>query len=405
MFFDYFLLALKNLRKRGIRSYLTMLGIFIGIAAVVSLISLGNGLESAITGQFSSLDPDKLVVQSAETGFGPPGATAVKKLTEHDLDLVKSVNGVEFAIPRYIRTAEVNFNKKSIFQTITSLPEDSEEADIVYDVLNAEILDGKLLSSSDRKKVILGNAFTDEETFGKELEVGNKLLIQKETFEVIGILEKSGSFIIDSVIIMPEQDLREILKIEDEIDLIAVQVQDSEKIKETAEAIENKLRKDRKQDLGEEDFAVQTPLESLSAITTILNIVNIVISGIAAISLLIGGIGIANTMYTSVLERTREIGAMKALGARRKDILALFITESALLGLAGGIIGAIIGLLLAFSASSLASNYLSGLSLQVQISYPLILSAISFSLIIGLISGILPAIQASRLSPVEALRR
>ena len=402
---DYFFLALGNLKHRGLRSWLTMLGIFIGIAAVVSLISLGQGLQEAITGQFNILDPDKLLIGNIGTGFGPPGSTSIKKLTGHDLDVIKGIDGVEFAIPRLIRTVKVEFNKISQFKNVGSIPKNKEEIEIVYDVFNAEIEEGRLLEEIDRRKVVLGNNFISEDEFSKRVRVGTKLKIQEREFEVIGILKKSGSFIINDAILMPEEDLKEILKIEDEIDLIAVQVEDEKRIEEVARAIERKLRNDRNQKIGEEDFSVQTPLQAIGTINTILNIINLVVIGIATVSLLIGGIGIANTMYASVLERTKEIGVMKAIGARNRDILSIFLVESALLGLTGGIIGAIIGIGLAFLVSGVAGNALGGIEFRVIFSWPLTLSAIAFSLLIGMLSGILPALQASKLNPVEALRK
>ena len=402
---DYFFLALGNLKHRGLRSWLTMLGIFIGIAAVVSLISLGQGLQEAITGQFNVLDPDKLLIENIGTGFGPPGSTSIKKLTGHDLDVIKSIDGVEFAIPRLIRTVKVEFNKISQFKNVGSIPKNKEEIEIVYDVFNAELEEGRLLEEIDKGKVILGNNFISEDKFNKGIRVGTKLKIQEKEFEVIGVLKKSGSFIINDVILMPEEDLKEILKIEDEIDLIAVQVEDEKRIEEVAQAIERKLRNDRNQKIGEEDFSVQTPLQAIGTINTVLNIINLVVIGISAVSLLIGGIGIANTMYTSVLERTKEIGVMKAIGARNMDILSIFLVESALLGLSGGIIGAIIGIGLAFLVSGVAGNFLGGIEFKVIFSLPLMSATITFSLLIGVLSGIFPALQASKLNPTEALRK
>ena len=404
---DHFILAIKNLRTRGLRSYLTMLGIFLGIAAVVSLISLGQGLQEAITGQFSTLDADKLLVQNIGTGFGPPGSTAVKKLTEHDLKLIKSINNVEFAIPRLIRVVEVEFNKISQFRNVASMPPEKEQIVIIYDVFNAAIDEGRLLIEKDRKKVILGNNFKEgsDNGFDKKIQVGTTLKIQKEEFEVTGILKESSSFIINNAILMPESDLERILNIEDEIDVIAIQVENEDVTEKVAEDIERVLRKNRKQKLGEEDFSVQTPLQTISTVNTIFNIINLVVGGIAGISLLVGGIGIANTMYTSVLERTKEIGIMKSIGAKNSDILKIFLIESALLGIIGGIIGVLIGLALAFAASNAASNALGGIAFKVTFSPPLIFAAIFFSLLIGMLSGILPAIQASKLNPVEALRQ
>ncbi len=405
MFSDYFLLALKNVRKRGIRSWLTMLGIFIGIAAVVSLISLGQGLETAITGQFGSLSTDTLVVTSAETGFGPPGSTAVRKLNERDLELIESVQGVEAAIPRIIRIAKVEFNKIAQFRFVGSIPENEEQTELLYKFFNIKTEQGRLLNAEDRGKIVLGNDFLRDKPFDKEIRIGTNIKIQGKNFEVIGFARRSSTFVLNSAIFMPEEDLKNILEIEDEIDLIAVKVEDEKTIDNVAEQIERKLRKDRDLGEGEEDFSVQTPLQTLESVNIVVNIINLVVSGIAALSLLIGGIGIANTMFTSVLERTKEIGIMKAIGAKNSDILKIFMIEAALLGLVGGIIGAIIGLGLAFSVSEFAASALGENILQVSLSIPLLLSAIGFSLLIGIISGMIPAFQASKLNPVEALRK
>jgi len=276
--------------------------------------------------------------------------------------------------------------------------------DIVYDALNAKIAQGKLLTSESKGKVVLGSNLANNH-FDKETRVGHTILIQDESFEIIGILKESSSFIINNIALMAEDDVKNILNIGDEIDMIVVQVSNENNIKEVAVNLERKLRQDRKQKVGEEDFSVQTPVQSVSAINTILAMINIIVSGIAAISLLVGGIGIANTMYTSVIERRKEIGIMKAIGAQNKDILFIFLIEAALLGLVGGIVGALMGLGLAFGVSALASSAAGGINLQVTLSIPLLLSAIGFSLFIGIISGIIPAMNASKLNPVEALRK
>jgi len=404
MILEHIILSIKNLKTRGLRSYLTMLGIFIGVATVVALISMGNALQQAITGQFATLDVDKLIIQNTGTGFGPPGSTVVKRLNKHDLELISSVSGVKEAIPRLLRTVKVEYNKIAQFKYVASMPSDKGQLGILYDALNINTETGRLLTEIDKEKIILGNDFLDKIEFEKEITIGTKIKIQDKEFEVIGILKKASTFQINSVILMLESDLKEILNIDDEIDLIVVQVNNQNKVQETAKNIESKLRKDRKLKQGEEDFSVQTPTQAIETVDTILNVINIIISGIAAISLLVGGIGIANTMFTSVLERTKEIGVMKAIGAKNTDILSIFIMESAILGIIGGIIGVIMGLSLAFLVSNMASTAL-GINFQIQISLPLILLAISFSLLIGILSGIIPAIQASKLKPVEALRR
>jgi putative ABC transport system permease protein len=402
---DYLSLAFGNLKHRGLRSWLTMLGIFIGIAAVVSLISLGQGLQTAITAQFSSLSTDMLTIQNSGTGFGPPGSTAIKKLTSHDLDIIKEVNGITQTIPRLIRIVSFEYNGVRTYRYIVSMPMDQKQIDFVHNSFGFKTESGKLLKETDKGKVVLGNNFANDPEIGKEIRSWAKVTIQGKKFEVAGILKKSSTFQVNFAVMMLEDDVKEILNIGDEIDIIAAQVTDKNKIEEVGKEIERKLRKDRNEKIGEEDFSVQTPIKALGAVNTILNIVNIIVIGIAAISLLVGGIGIANSMFTSVLERTKEIGIMKAIGAQNKDILWVFLIESALLGIVGGIVGALIGLGFAFAASSIANQALGATLLEVSISYPLLFAAIAFSLMIGLVSGIVPAIQASKLKPVEALRQ
>ncbi len=401
---DYFFLAFSNIRHRGLRSWLTILGIFIGIAAVVALISLGQGLRQAVTGQFSSLSADVLVVTSAETGFGPPGSTAVRKLTEHDLNIIKSVSGIKQVIPRLLRIVKVEYNNKLEFFFTASIPSDSKSAEMIYNSFNLKLDKGKRLEATDRKKIVLGSDMASSDVFGKNLEVGKKIKIQDKEFEVLGILKKSSSFQINQVILMNEDDMKEILNIKDEIDIIAVQLQDKNQIEQVAEAIKTKMRKDRNEKPGEEDFSVQTPVQILGAVNTILNIINLIVTGIATISLIIGAIGIANSMFTSVLERRKEIGVMKAIGAKNPDILKIFIIESALIGLVGGIGGALIGLSLAYLASYSASSALEVDLFQISPSIPLLVASILFAVVIGIIAGLIPSYQASKLKPVDALR-
>ena len=260
------------------------------------------------------------------------------------------------------------------------------------------------MNANDRGKVLLGNDFTSLEKFDKQVRVGSQISIQGKSFEVVGILERASSFQVNSVIFMTDEDLKEILKLDDEIDLLVVQVDNEKNVELTSEKIRDTLRKDRNLELGEEDFAVETPLQALASVNNILNVINIIIVSIAAISLIIGSVGVMNTMYTSVLERTKEIGTMKAIGAKNKDILAIFLVESALLGLIGGILGMLLGISLAWLMIFLARQFIGSLDFNLSISWPLMTAVIGFSTVLGVLSGILPALQASKLKPVEALR-
>ena len=402
---NYFSLAMSDLRHRGLRSWLTLLGIFIGIAAVVSLITLGSGLERAITGQFGGLSLDVLTIQNKQTGFAPPGSAVVEKLNNNDLKIIEEVSGVRNTITRLIRVTSVEYNKVSRFVYVGDLPQDEEDADVVYDVIDARIGEGRLLRNDDKSKIMLGSEIAKENVFGKKVGVGSKLKINGRNFEVIGILEPASTFAVNGAILMPNRDMKETLGIGDEYDLIVAKVHEEDNIEKVASEIEKKMRKDRNEKFGEESFSVETPLQALESVSTILDIVNIIVVGIGAISLFVGGIGIANTMFTSVLERTKDIGVMKAVGAKNKDIMMIFLIEAGLFGLIGGVVGAVIGIGAALGVSAMANRALGVELLAAEISYPLLIGAVVFSFFIGVLSGITPARRASRLNVVEALRK
>jgi putative ABC transport system permease protein len=365
---------------------------------------MGQGLQNAITGQFGRLSVDRLTIQNKGTGFGPPGSTVVEKLNDDDLKIIERVGGIDAVIPRLIRVGELEYNEVSGFGYATDVPMDKDNMKLFYETLGAEIEIGKLLDSNDLGKVLLGNYFLETNDFKKPFEVGKDVRINDKSFEIIGFLKQSSSFTTNSVVYMLSRDLEDLLDIEGEYDLIVVKVEDKDEVEDIAEEIREKLREDRDEEPGEESFSVNTPIQSLESVNTILGIVNIIVIGIAMISLLVGGIGIANTMYTSVVERTKEIGVMKAIGAQNKDVLIVFLIEAGLLGLTGGIAGALFGIGAAFAISEIANQLLGPDVFLVTISYPLMAGAILFSFLVGVISGILPARQASKLNVVDALR-
>jgi len=404
MILDFILFSYHNFRSRKIRTFLTMLGIFIGIAAVVSLISISAGLEKAIIGQFSGLGTDKLVIQAAETGFGPPGSTAVKKLTEKDFNAIKKVKGVKLAAKRYIRTASLEFENKLNYMYASTLPQD-DSRQLVIDAMKLKTVQGRMLKKDDKYKVLIGNDLYSKEIFPKKIQVRDKVLINNIKFEVIGVLDKLGNPQFNSMFLLNEDVFKEILNIGDEIDIIAVQVSNQDEIPVISKDLAKELRSSRNVVLGKEDFTIETPQQAISSLKTILNVIQAVIIGIAAISLVVGGIGIMNTMYTSVLERTKEIGIMKSIGAKNSDILIIFLIESGILGLIGGLIGIILGISFSKLIEISSSMMLGPGILQASFSSFLILGSLSFSFFIGIISGVLPAKQASELQPVEALRK
>ena len=405
---DYLKVGISNLFHRKLRSWLTMVGIFIGIAAVVALISLGQGMKEAIGNVFLNIGSDKLVVR-AKSGLqfsGPPGSSSASNLTAHDIDVIKRVKGVEEVGARLIKPAKLEFSKEVRFYFAASMPDDEEGRRLITEVNRYEIESGRLLKKGDRFKIFIGSNVANKGVFKKKnIELGNTIKINSAEFEVVGILKKSGNPQQDRVVIVPEDTLREFLRIDEKkVDVIAVKVQKGVDVNKVAEEIEKAMRRDRDLEIGKEDFELSTPQQILATLDNILTIAQIVLVGIAAISLLVGGIGIANTMYTAVVERTKEIGIMKSVGAQNKDIMLIFLIESGLLGLTGGAIGIAIGIGLSKLVEFLAFKFLGTSLIKAFFPWYLIIGALLFSFLVGAISGLLPARQAASLKPVDALR-
>lgn len=399
---DYFFLAFNNLKRRKLRSWLTMIGIFIGIAAVVALISLGQGMQDYINEEFEKLGKDKIMIQSKS--FGPPGSATSKSLllTSDDLELIQEVRGVEWAMGMLYKLGQMEFKKESQIGYIIGM--DPEDIELMSEIQAFEIQEGRWLESGDKYKVIIGYNHAYGDLWERKVEIGDNLIIERQEFKVIGIVEKIGNQYDDSNVYITKDVLKEILEIDDEESTILAKTASGFNPENVAEAIERKLRKFRDEREGQETFTVQTSEQLLQSFQNIFGAIQAVLVGIAAISLIVGGIGIMNTMYTAVIERTKEIGTMKAVGARNSDVLLVFLFESGLLGLVGGLIGVGIGIGLAKGVEYGLSASGFGSLIQAHISWYLVLGALAFSFIIGSLSGILPAMQASKLKPADALR-
>jgi putative ABC transport system permease protein len=381
-----------------------MLGIFIGIAAVVSLISLGQGMQDAINSAFATIGTDKVILEAQQAGFGPPGTDTVAKITEHDLELVRHVPGVRRAAGRTLQGVNVEFAENVHTMFMADLPKEDDARDLVVEAFRLRIRHGRELKPTDRGSVVVGNDLMYKEVFPKPVRVNSRLLINGKRFKVVGVMEKSGQPGRDEVIIMNREDARDLLGLDDELSAVVAQTEPGEKVRDVAERIARAVRQDRHQQEGFEDFTVQTSEELIKSVNTVLTAVQLVLIGIAAISLLVGGIGIMNTMYTAVLERTGEIGVMKAIGARNGDIMLLFLVESGMLGMVGASIGILLGMGFGIAVEKGAEQVFGPNILQASFSPALIIGALLFGFIVGTLSGILPARQAAGLKPVEALR-
>ena len=398
---DYFSFGISNLRKRKMRTWLTMLGIFIGIAAVVSLVGLGQGIQKSVNEQFEKLGVDKLIISPKGT-FSGIGGTGNIKLTKKDIDAIKKVPGIDEVSGMLIATGKIEFNNRVRYLMVSGIPTDKDRK-LIEEMQSYEIASGRDLKTNEKNKVVLGRLFKEGNIFNPNLKLGDKIKINDVEFKIIGFFAPFGNTEDDKNIIIPEDIMRQVFDLKDEYSIIIAQTSPGLDPEIAAERVEKELRNKRNLEENKEDFTIQTSKELMESFQVILNIIQIFLIGIAAISLVVGGIGIMNTMYTSVLERTKEIGIMKSIGAKNSDILIIFLIESGILGLVGGLIGIILGI--SFSKLVELGAKLAGYGM-IQTSFPLylILGTLLFSFLIGTISGVLPARQASKLKPVDALR-
>jgi len=399
---DYFSLAFNNLRRRKLRAWLTMIGIFIGIAAVVALISLGQGLQNAITQQFEQLGSDKIIIMPSV--FAPPGSITTESLllTNKDNEFLRGIRGVEETAGFIMKYGQIGYkDEMKVIAVLGLAPEDEK----FWNELNfMKMADGRNYNSGEKYKVVVGYNHAYKDTWDKPIKLGSTIKIEGQEFKVVGIMEKTGDPGNDGSVYIQKETLRELFNAPKEESMIYVKVASGFDPEDVANDIERKLRKFRNEKEGEETFSVQTSEQLLESFQSIFGVVQAVLVGIAGISLVVGGIGIMNTMYTAVLERTKEIGTMKAVGAKNSDILILFLFEAGLLGLVGGAIGIAIGYGLGKTAEILASRALGTDLLQASFPWYLILGALLFSFLVGAAAGVTPAYQASRLKPADALR-
>ena len=389
----YMTMAVNSLGSRKLRSWLTLIGVGIGIFAVISLITLGNGLRNAVGSQFDMLAADRIMIIPSGTMGIPGGASS---LDDSDRDAIERMKEIDYATSMVRSPVLINYGDEEYFGSfrglyIKNIEQSFEEIDI-------ELSSGRMLCEKDKFSLIIGYDLANE-VFDKKVHVGNSLIIKGKKFRVIGIFEKVGDSLEDNMVFMPVDTAQDILDYGDALSAISATVKMGYDIEKTMDDVEKLLIKRH----GVDDIEVTNPKQIQVDINQILGIAQYVFVGVALISLIVGGIGIMNSMYTSVLERTRDIGIMKAIGATNEDILLIFLIESGFIGLVGGIIGIGLGVGLAKLVEFAVIQ--SGYSvLSIEISGGLLVFGLSFSILVGVLSGLFPAYQASKLKPVDALR-
>jgi len=428
-------LSLNGLTHRGLRSWLTILGIIVGVAAVIAMLSIGAGMSQSMESQMSNFGADVLTISVGRTfasgpqsgfegrfqpgeGESPPGmqrqtsqtttTTETPTLTDTDLLAISTADGVKSVTGIISDQAMVQY----LAQTVTVSVEGIEPS-AWNTMTTSELAAGRFLEPGETTSILVGNGITNR-MFDYNLTVDTQIRVGSKTFTIVGILEESGTGSFggdDRTIFMTIQAAREILTDlnNNEYSSIQVKVTDTNAIDQIIENVEQVLYTSRMVTSDTADFTVTSPTSMLQTIQSTMATLTFFLTGIAAISLLVGAIGIANTMFMSVMERTRLIGILKSIGTRNSEIMKMFLAESGIIGLMGGLLGIFLGFIVVGVISSIGFNIMGmgrmGTSTSVAIVTPeLILFSLAFSTIIGIVSGLIPARKAANLQVVEAMR-
>jgi putative ABC transport system permease protein len=399
--------ALESLNSNKLRSGLTVLGIVIGVAAVIAMLAVGNGAQASITGSINQVGTNLLFVFSGargnETVHNPRPVTLNDSAALLDQYAAPHVQAVA---PVLQGNGDAEFNGQTKTTTISAV------TPAYAAVRNVSLLEGSFISQDQAlghaSVVILGVDVADKLFGHRDGLVGETIRLAGQPFRVIGVLAPQGGSAFgsaDNQVIVPMTTAQARLlsrKGEGTVDIIFIQATDYQSVPAASEEVSQILRTRHHTPIGQDDFTVFTQESILTTVQSVTGVLTIFLGGIAAISLLVGGIGIMNIMLVSVTERTREIGLRKALGARKRDILIQFMAESSLLSLIGGFVGIVFGWLIAFAVGRIAQA--TGNSFTPIVGLDAILLATLFSGAVGLFFGIYPANRAAGLEPVEALR-
>ncbi len=418
--FDVTVMSLDNMRGRRLRSWLTVLGIVIAVASIIVLISLANGVNAQVSSRLNQLGSDVIQITpggsqatrigGGNAGFGggfggggPPaggggfavrqegnaGTSEIKFTEAADLRLIDGVSSVDARISGRLRSS---FKGKNATLQLTGV-----DPTAFKELNKAAFVAGKTLNSNDKYSVVLGYRIHDSTFRGEEL-LNRQIKIGGYSFRVVGLLNQTtGSLVTnDNTVYLPIDVAKTVLNETENVQQIFVKVKPGYKTDTVAAAHEDQQLELNRLTPATADFTITTASFFQSAVSDITGTLTLYLAGIAAISLLVGAIGVANTMFMSVLERTKEIGVLKALGMKDSEITAMFLVEAAAIGLAGGALG----IALALGVSAILSLF----SVPTLMTPDLLGGALVFSAFIGVISGAIPARNAAKLQPVEALR-
>jgi len=396
---EAFALALEMLAANRVRTALTMLGVVIGVAAIILLVSLGEGATAYITQELTGLGTNLLIITPGKTqtsgSFHPPTASTVRKLTYEDsVALHRRATLLTDAVPVVLGTGKIRYQGVSRDVSVIGVTPEFQRVRHLY----VEI--GQFVGEEDvegRRRVVVLGRTVKRELFGEENPLGQFVTLADSRYRVIGIMERKGvslGFDIDDLVFIPVKSAQDLFDTDRLFEILA-SVRSPDEIDRASQQVKDILMRRHG---NREDFTLTSQGAILSAFTTILKILTAVLGGIAGISLLVGGIGIMNIMLVSVRERTREIGIRKAVGARRRDILGQFLLESVVMSSLGGGLGIVVGV----GGAKILSLFFA--YLPTRVSSWATLMAFGFSAAVGVFFGVYPARRAALLDPIQALR-
>jgi putative ABC transport system permease protein len=429
---DILKLSLNSLTHRGLRSWLTILGIIIGVAAVIAMLSISAGMSQNMQAQMSGFGADVLTVSAGQTraqgpagGFGErfqPGggsfpstqtsgttSATTPTLTDKDINAISTAQGVETVSGIITGRSTVQYLAQTVTVSVEGVNPTAWNT-----MTTSQLASGRFLESGDGTSILIGNSVAND-MFDYNLTESTSIRVGSKTFSIVGILKESGTGSFggdDRTIFMTLEAAREIVTDIDknEYSSIQVKITDENAVDQIIENVNQVLYTSRQVTEGTKDFTVTSSTSMLETIQSTMATLTFFLTGIAAISLLVGAIGIANTMFMSVMERTRLIGILKSIGTKNSEIMKLFLAESGIIGFMGGLLGIFLGFIVVGIISNVGINIMgmgrmTGANTSVAIVTPeLIIFALLFSTVIGIISGLIPARKAANLQVVEAMR-
>jgi putative ABC transport system permease protein len=394
-----------------LRSWLTITGIVIGVAAVIAIVSIGDGMQQTLNAQLNTLGGDivtispgfergggMFVMRGGGGGGGPSGgAQATSKeivLSRSDYQVLKGMSDIALIDTNIRGNVNISYLGKTGKVSVTGV-----DQKVWSQITTSTIKDGRMLDSADQNVIVIGGRLASS-YFSQPVGINKMVTVSGSAFRVVGILDDQSNSVY-----MPVQMAYQVIpdKTTDIYDTLVVKIKNQDQLDEVITKIQDKLMTARHVTQKNMDFSVTSRKEMQQARADTMNSINTFLLAIAAVSLIVGSIGIANTMFTSVLEKTKEIGIMKAIGARNPDILLIFLFNAGFIGLVGGILGIILGTLLSGFMPALMGNIpmVRGTAIVTLKS---IVMALTVSVTVGILAGIIPAYQASKLKPVDALR-